>query len=106
MLFNKSKVGTGGLAEIGELGGSKTDVATSGNLLINTIGTSLIANRSLAEAMLRVGPTLVPNPNVIMIVEKFATVTFGNRAKNCTTETRFGVNQIGASQTTEFFEPF
>ena len=105
MLFNKSKVGTGGLAEIGELGGSKTDVATSGNLLINTIGTSLIANRSLAEAMLRVSPTRAKS-KCYHDREKFATVTFGNRAKNCTTETRFGVNQIGASQTTEFFEPF
>ena len=92
MTFNKVKVGMGGATEILEFVSLERNVAASRKFLKHTGWTDFITNGYLMRTVIWLGPTLMPNPNVTAVVEKFAAMAGRDRAKKSATDTGFGVN--------------
>jgi len=92
ILFNHIEIGAGGLAEVIKFITFELEIFTGGNFFINTIQPNLVADSHLVRIMGLILPVFIPNPNILLVMEEFAAMSFGYRAKNGAAEARFGIN--------------
>ncbi len=92
-MLDNMQINFGGLAEVVELGALELDIFASGNLFINTGGTNLVAHGELACMMFVIEPVFVPNPDILTVMEEFATMTGGHRTKNGAAKFGLGIDK-------------
>jgi len=100
MLLNNSKVNAGGFAEVFKFVALKFEIFAGRDFFVNAGRADLVANGDLAGMACGIGPTFVPNPDILAIVEKFTAMALWDGTKNHATEARFGINQLGTAGTT------
>ena len=95
--FDEVEVGVSGTAEVLQLSAFELDILTGTELLVDASGANFVANCKLVCGTVGGGPGLVPEPDVVLVMEKFAAMASGDGAEKSAAVAGFEVDEVAAA---------